>query len=75
LQQRKILTAIRIFCKNIASTFRRVYTFALFCKFICRRILLKFFAQNPASPFTLTGISQYCSSIASLLWAHFVCSI
>jgi len=42
LQHRKILTAIRIFCKNIASTSRRVYTYALFCKVFCRRILQRF---------------------------------
>jgi len=41
----------------------------LFCKNFA-----EVFAKNPASPFTCTSILQFCSSIASPLRAHFVCS-
>jgi len=41
--------------------------YALFCKFFA-----EVFAQNPASPFTRTCISQFCSSISSQLQARFV---
>jgi len=57
LQQRKILTTIWIFCKNISSTFRRAYTHAVFSSFLHKN-LAEVFAQNLASSITrTTGIS------------------
>jgi len=56
-----------------SDEFTRMYT-RFFASFL-QKNFAEVFAQNPASPFTRTGISQFCSSIASPLRAHFVCSI
>jgi len=68
LQQRTVLTAIRIFCKNIANTFRRIYTCALFCNFFAEEFCRVFCAKSCKSIYTyqyFTILQQYCKSISS----------